>query len=59
MGLSMPDFDDPNFGVGDDDIDEGDLEAELAALEGGAGGPSKARGKTNQKKPGTLLSNEN
>ena len=58
MGLSIPNFDDHNLGA-DDDVDDGDLEAELEQLERGAGGPSKARPKTNQKKPGTLFSNEN
>lgn len=59
MGFSVPDFDDPNFGAGDDDVDDGDLEAELEQLQRGAGAPVKARPKPDPKKSGTLFSNEN
>lgn len=59
MGLSIPNFDDPNVGAGgDDDDDDSDLQAELERMQYGAGGSSKARPKANQKKPGTLVSDE-
>jgi hypothetical protein len=51
MGISMPNFDDPNFGV-DDDEDDDDLTAELELLQHGAGGPTKKRPKDNKKKSG-------
>jgi coiled-coil and C2 domain-containing protein 1 len=50
MGISMPNFDDPNFGA-DGGEDDADLAAELEMLEQGAGGPAKKRPKDMKKKP--------
>jgi hypothetical protein len=52
MGISMPNFDDPNFGA-DGGEDDADLAAELEMLEQGAGGPAKKRPKDMKKKPGS------
>lgn len=59
MGIAIPDFEDPNFGAGNDDNDDdSDLQAELERMENGGGSSSKARPKPNQKKPGILVTDE-
>lgn len=54
MGIEIPDFDNPNIGADDDDDES--LEAELMAMQQGAGGPASRKSKANQKKPGSFFS---